>query len=126
MLPVARIDAFRGTPVPTVGNTPAVRSRLGDVALVLFLLAQCFDGALTYVGVISFGIESEANPLISSLMLHFGEEAGLLGAKAVAAILGIALHLRQVHSAVALLTAFYFAVAIVPWTALLFASGAPL
>ena len=117
----APIDVFHGTAMPNVGNTPAVRSRAGDVILVLFLLAQCFDGALTYVGVISFGIESEANPLISGLMLHFGHEAGLLGAKAIAALLGIALHLRQVHSAVALLTAFYIAVAIVPWTALLFA-----
>lgn len=115
------MDVLCGTAVPTVGSQPSVRSRLGDVALVLFLLAQCFDGALTYVGVISFGIESEANPLISGLMLRFGEEAGLLGAKVVAALLGIALHLRQVHGAVALLTVFYVAAAIVPWTAILFA-----
>jgi uncharacterized membrane protein len=114
-------SALRGTVMPNVWNRPTHRSRLGDVVLVLFLLAQCFDGALTYVGVLTFGIESEANPLVSSLMLHFGEGTGLIGAKIVAAVLGIALHLRRVHAAVALLTALYLTVAIIPWTALLFA-----
>ena len=95
-------------------------SRLGDLLLVLFLLAQCFDGVLTYVGVLTFGVASEANPLLSGLMLRFGEGAALLGAKSVAAVLGIALHLRHVHMAIALLTAFYVGVAILPWTVLLF------
>jgi len=110
-----------GSAIPKLGIEPAARSRAGDVVLVLFLLAQCLDGALTYVGVITFGLESEANPLVGGLMFHLGEGAGLIGAKIVAAVLGIALHLRQVHAAVALLTAFYFGVAIIPWTALLFA-----
>jgi hypothetical protein len=107
-----------GTAATCRWNT--TRSRAGDVLLVLFLLAQCFDGVLTYVGVVTFGIGVEANPLITGLMLRFGEGVGLLGAKMVAAVLGIALHLRQVHLAVALLTAFYIGVAILPWTALLF------
>jgi hypothetical protein len=106
-------------PVPTVWNPPRP-SRFGDVALVLFLLAQCFDGILTYVGVTTFGVGIEANPLLSGLMLRFGEGTALLGAKLVASALGIALHLRQVHTAVALLTLFYVAAAIVPWTAILF------
>ena len=38
----------------------------------------------------------------------------------MSAALGIALHLRQVHSAVALLAVFYLVVAIAPWTAILF------
>jgi hypothetical protein len=96
------------------------RSRLGDLLLVLFLLAQCFDGVLTYVGVMTFGIGIEANPLITNLMLYFGEGTGLLGAKLVAAALGIALHLRRVHIAVAILTAFYFGAAVLPWAAILF------
>jgi uncharacterized membrane protein len=113
-------ETLCGTTVPKVWNPPAQRSRLGDVVLVLFLLAQCFDGVLTYVGVVTFGIEIEANPVVSGLMLRFGEGTALLGAKIVAAVLGIALHLRQVHGAVALLAAFYFGVAILPWTAILF------
>jgi hypothetical protein len=99
---------------------PAHQSRFGDVVLVLFLLTQFFDGVLTYVGVTTFGIGMEANPLLSGLMVRFGEGTALLGAKLVAGGLGVALHLRQVHRAVALLTLFYVAVAIVPWTAILF------
>ena len=51
----------------------------------------------------------------------FGHGAGLIGAKLIAAALGICLHLRQVHSAVALLAGFYLVVAIVPWVVILFA-----
>lgn len=87
---------------------------------MLFLLAQCGDGILTYIGVMTFGIGIEANPLLSGLMVRFGEATALVGAKLVAAGLGIALHLREVHTAVAVLTLFYVAIAIVPWTALLF------
>jgi hypothetical protein len=109
-----------GITVPRMWKAAAQRSRLGDVAVVLFLLAQCFDGVFTYVGVVTFGIHVEANPLIGGLMLRFGEGLGLLGAKVVAAVLGIALHLREVHVAVALLALFYYVAAILPWTALLF------
>ena len=99
----------------------AVRdSRFGDVVIVLFLLAQAFDGILTYIGVVTFGVGIEANPVISALMLQFGEGTALLGTKIAAALLGIGLHLRQVHAAVALLAAFYVALAVLPWTALLF------
>lgn len=92
----------------------------GDVAVVLFLLAQCCDGVFTYVGVTTFGTGIEANPIIASLMHVFGQGAALAGAKSVAAVLGICLHLREIHVVVAVLTAFYFAAAIIPWTAILF------
>jgi hypothetical protein len=95
-------------------------SRIGDAVFVLFLLAQCLDGVFTYVGVLTFGPGIEANPVVGGLMLHFGEEAGLLSAKIVAIVLGMALHLRQVHAAIAALTAFYFGVAVLPWTVILF------
>lgn len=97
-----------------------MRSSFGDVVFVLFLLAQCFDGVLTYVGVTAFGIGIEGNPLIAALMTEFGSGPALMGAKGVATILGICLHLREVHVTIAVLTGFYVAVAIVPWTALLF------
>jgi hypothetical protein len=108
-----------GTSVPTVWSASPSRARFGDVVVVLFLLTQCFDGVLTYVGVMTFGIGVEANPILAALMLEFGAGAGLIGAKVVASALGIVLHLRQVHGAVAALTTFYIAVAIVPWTAIL-------
>jgi hypothetical protein len=109
-----------GARIPYVWSPPARRSAFGDVALVAFLLAQCFDGALTYVGVLTFGLGIEANPIVAGLMKHLGHEAALLSAKLVASGLGIALHLRQVHRAVALLAIFYLLVAILPWTAILY------
>lgn len=116
----ARPESMWGATLPKVWQDAAPRSRFGDVILVVFLLAQCFDGVFTYVGVQTFGMEIEANPLVAGLMLHFGQGTGLLGAKIVAAALGIALHLRRVHSAVALLALFYLGVAVLPWTAILF------
>ncbi len=116
----ANPQALWGTALPKVGNPAAWRARLGNLALVLFLVAQVSDGVLTYVGVITFGIGIEANPLIATLIGYFGAAAALTAAKALAAVLGIALHLRGVHTAVALLTAFYFIVAILPWMVILF------
>ena len=109
-----------GSTVATVSRRPIRRSLFGDVTLILFLLVQCFDGVFTYVGVASFGLSIEANPIILALMTTFGEGVALTGAKIVAAALGICLHMREVHGAIALLTGFYVAAAIVPWTALLF------
>lgn len=109
-----------GTSVPKVWNQPIRRSWFGDLVLVTFLLAQCLDGVFTYVGVVTFGAGIEANPIIASLMAAFGFGPALTGAKIVAGFLGICLHLCQIHTAVALLSLFYMAAAIVPWTAILF------
>ena len=109
-----------GTGVPKVWRTPP-RSVFGDVVLVAFLLLQVFDGALTYVGVISFGISMEANPIVAALMTHLGHGAALMTAKLIAASLGIGLHLHGTHGAVAALAVFYAAAAVLPWTVILFA-----
>jgi hypothetical protein len=95
------------------------KSRFGDVMVVGFVLMQCLDGVFTYLGVAIWGPAIEANPLISSAMAAGGVVAGVGGAKVVAIALGILLHLRRVHNLVALLTAIYFTVAVLPWTALL-------
>lgn len=99
---------------------PLSRWRFGDVILVVFLLAQCFDGVFTYIGVLTYGLAIEANPLMTALMTSIGHAAALAGSKTVAAGLGICLHMREVHSAVALLAIFYMVVAIVPWVTILF------
>lgn len=112
-------STFPGTSVPPVWSGSPTRSRFGDLVLALFLLAQCLDGVFTYVGVKTFGIAAEANPLIAALMLEFGAGVALIGAKVTAGVLGIALHVREVHGAVAGLTLFYFAIALVPWTTIL-------
>ena len=96
------------------------RDRFGDVALVIFLLAQALDGVLTYVGVSTFGARMEGNPFIGWLMSAMGQAAGLATAKLAAGVFGIALHLSAVHKAVALLAVFYVAVAVLPWIVILF------
>jgi uncharacterized membrane protein len=108
-----------GISLPKVRKAPQA-SLFGDLVLVAFLLVQCFDGVFTYVGVTAYGLGIEANPIVAGLMAHFGHVAGLLGAKVMAAFLGICLHLREVHLAIAMLTGFYAAAAIAPWTLILF------
>jgi hypothetical protein len=97
-------------------DTP--RSTFGDFVVVGFLIVQCLDGALTYLGMSIWGPDIEANPLISSAIALAGPIPGLAGAKLVAIGFGIMLHLRRVHNLVALLTLVYLAVAILPWAAL--------
>lgn len=108
-----------GNPLPKVWKPRLRRSLFGDIAIVAFLLAQCFDGIFTYLGVNRFGLSVEANPLIASLMASVGHGTALVGAKGIAGALGVGLHLREIHAAVALLAGFYVAVAIVPWVAIL-------
>lgn len=109
-----------GTPVPKVWSALPRRSLFGDVVIVVFLLSQVFDGAFTYLGVITFGTGIEANPLIAMLMKHLGHGAALMAAKVVAGGLGMGLHLRGTHAAVAVLAVFYVAVAVLPWIVILF------
>lgn len=96
------------------------RDIFGDVALIVFLIAQASDGVLTYVGVSTYGLHIEANPLIGWLMTLLGEGAALATAKAAAVAFGIALHLTAVHRAVAALAILYLAVAVFPWITILF------
>jgi uncharacterized membrane protein len=96
-------------------QTTAGRSRFGDVVIVLFLLAQAADGVMTYVGVATFGVNMEANPLLASLMAMFGQGATIAGAKVTASILGISLHLVGVHRILAVLTGIYAVGALLPW-----------
>ncbi|MFB3854598.1 MAG: hypothetical protein ACE148_12335 [Vicinamibacterales bacterium] len=96
------------------------RSLFGDIVIVAFLVSQAIDGVLTYVGVVQFGPEIEANPLIAALMGTVGHGPALASVKILAGSLGIALHLNGVHRILAFLTVFYLAGSVVPWSALLF------
>ena len=111
--------SFVGISLPKVRNT-ARQTLFGDLVIMAFLLVQGLDGVFTYVGVSTFGLAIEANPVVSGLMTHLGHGPGLLSAKMVAAFLGICLHFREVHLAVAMLTGFYAAAALAPWTLILF------
>jgi Domain of unknown function (DUF5658) len=88
--------------------------------VIAFLLAQAFDGVLTYIGVRQYGLGIEGNPLLGWMMASFGSGIALAAAKSAAGAFGIALHLSAVHRLVAVLAAFYLAVAVVPWIAILF------
>jgi hypothetical protein len=106
-----------------VGTCSATeRSLFGDIALLLFLIAQAGDGVLTYVGVTVYGSQMEGNPLIRWLMSTVGEGPALTAATLAACGFGIALHVFAVHKTVAALTTFYFFVAVLPWFAILFLS----
>lgn len=100
----------RGTP----------RHLFGDIAIVAFLLVQLLDGILTYIGLSTYGPHMEGNPVIAWLISMMGEGPALATAKLAAGGFGIALHVSAVHKAVALLAGFYFAVAVLPWLAILF------
>jgi uncharacterized membrane protein len=88
--------------------------------VLLFLITQALDGALTYVGVTVMGLHMEANPVLAWMMNAMGCAAALASAKLIASVLGIVLHLSSVHRIVAALAVFYLAVAVVPWLTLLY------
>ena len=88
--------------------------------VIAFLIAQACDGVFTYVGVSTYGMRAEGNPLLAWLMAALGCAAGVAAAKAAAGAFGIGLHLVAVHRVVAALAVFYLVVAVVPWIGLLF------
>ena len=90
---------------------------MGKLAVIVFLIVQCLDGVFTYIGISMWGPGIEANPLVSSAVAVAGPGAGLAATKLIAAACGIVLHLHRVHGVIAALTAFYIAVAVLPWTA---------
>ena len=96
--------------------------RFGNIVVIVFFLVQYLDGFYTYAGFTIWGLGIEANPLIRAAAAHVGPGAGLFLAKLTAIGFGILLHLRGVHHVIAMLTAFYLILSIVPWTALLFLS----
>lgn len=100
------------------GRLDSPHGLFGDLAMLVFVIVQGLDGALTYLGLHIWGMSIEANPLVTSAMSLGGPGAGLAAAKLFAVGLGMVLHLRRVHLIVALLSVFYIAVAILPWTVL--------
>lgn len=95
-------------------------ARFGNVVVIAFLIAQACDGVFTYVGVSTYGMRAEANPLLGWLMAALGCAGGVAAAKVIAGGFGIALHLVSVHRVLAALAVFYVAVAVVPWIGVLF------
>lgn len=92
---------------------------VGDVAFVVFAVAQALDGMFTYVGIVSFGHGIEANPIIAWYVAAYGAETAVIGAKVVALGCGAILHFTAMHRTVAVLALVYAVAAIWPWTLIL-------
>ena len=83
--------------------------------LIVFLLAQVFDGILTYVAVVWLGVVGEGNVLLATAMHVAGAGPALVGAKGLAAACGVLLYVRGLHGILGALTGLYLLAAIAPW-----------
>jgi uncharacterized membrane protein len=92
------------------------RSWFGDAVFVFFLLAQVTDGVFTYVGISTFGAPIEGNPLVAWPIAVFGAGVALISLKMMVAACASFLHWRAMHRTIGVLTIFYLAVAVWPWT----------
>lgn len=102
--------------------TPAIPTSLPrrqlsgtDILWLAFVGVQALDGVLTYIGVRTFGIGIEANPVVAWYAEAFGPAAGLAAAKAFAIACASVLYVTARHRTVAVLTLLYLVFAIVPW-----------
>jgi hypothetical protein len=91
-------------------STPAI------TLLALFTAVQALDAALTWTGILRFGLGIEANPLLALSFAHFGTGATLGAAKLFAVACALVLHLRSHYLVLSVLTLFYVFGAIVPWS----------
>ena len=85
--------------VGSAGHNP--RFTFGNIALFVFVLTQALDGVLTYIGVSTFGLKAEGNPVIAWLMGSLGNGTDVATAKFTAVSFGVALYLSNVPRAVA-------------------------
>ena len=83
--------------------------------LILFLVAQAYDGVFTYAAVHADGLSAEGNALLGTWMALVGPTTALVGAKILAASCGILLYMVGFHRGLAYLTVFYAVAAIGPW-----------
>jgi hypothetical protein len=89
--------------------------RVSRLVLLLFLVAQLFDGLFTYVAVSAVGTQAEGNLMLAMWMNLVGPGPTLLVAKLGAGLAGVFVYYRGMHRLLAGLTALYGVVAIGPW-----------
>lgn len=102
-------------PTAILARLPRRQISYVDGLWVAFVTVQVLDGVLTYIGVRTFGIGIEANPVVAWYAEAFGPAAGLAAAKLFAIGCASVLYLTSRHRTVAVLTLLYLAFAIVPW-----------
>jgi hypothetical protein len=97
--------------------TRVAGSRLfAEFIWIAFVAAQAADGVFTYLGMLIFGIEIEANPIIALYAMQYGAGTAILGAKGVAIVSALVLYTYGRHRTLGVLTIWYLLVAIWPWT----------
>ena len=87
----------------------------GEIVWLAFVLVQAMDGAMSYVGVHTFGSWIEANPVVAWYAAIFGPAVAFTVVKLFAVACGTVLYLTSRHRTVAVLTLFYLAFAVMPW-----------
>ena len=93
----------------------SIAMRVSRLVLLLFLVAQLFDGLFTYVAVSAVGTQAEGNLILATWMNLVGPGPTLFAAKLVAATAGVFVYYRGMHRLLASLTAMYGLMAIGPW-----------
>jgi hypothetical protein len=93
----------------------ADRFSAARLMILLFLVAQSWDGIFTYVAVTTYGIGAEGNSIIATWMHLVGPVPALIGAKVLASLCGVLLYVRHVHYALAAVTLIYAVSALGPW-----------
>ena len=80
-----------------------------------FVSLQAGDGVLTLLGMYTYGLHIEGNPLIAWYAALVGPVVAVSCAKLFAVGCGAFLHLARYHRTIAALAVFYALFAIGPW-----------
>jgi hypothetical protein len=89
--------------------------RAAQAIWIAFVLVQALDGVLTLVGMHTFGLRIEANPLIAWYAHALGPEVAVSAAKLFAVGCGVALYLTAHYRTIAALALTYVLAALGPW-----------
>jgi hypothetical protein len=82
---------------------------------IAFVVVQALDGALTFVGIHTFGPRIEANPLVAWYVDALGPAFAVWAAKLFAVACGVALYLTAQYWTIAALAGLYVLAALGPW-----------
>lgn len=109
-------------------STSAIQSRIISKEIIILatvmVVLQVLDGVLTGIGVHSFGLHAEGNPILRSLMASMGSLPALITVKLVAvsvviSLVYLSLKVNWVPRAMRILIAIYLIAAIIPWSGIL-------
>jgi len=93
--------------------------RAAQAIWIAFVLVQALDGVMTVVGMHTFGLRIEANPLIAWYAHALGPAVAVSAAKLFAVGCGVALYLTARYRTIAVLAFTYVLGAVGPWMYLL-------